>query len=50
MSRKDFESAIALAKQYEQTITIGGGEPTLHPHFKEFLFHAVWELSKTSLS
>lgn len=50
MSRQDFESAIAFAKQYEQSITLGGGEPTLHPLFKDFLFHAVWELAAMSES
>lgn len=50
MSREDFEAAIAFAKNNEQTITLGGGEPTLHPLFKEFLFHAVWELASMSIS
>lgn len=48
MSRKDFHSAIALAVEYEQTVTIGGGEPTLHPLFKEFMQHALWELASVT--
>lgn len=46
MSVEDFHAAIQLAKDQEQHITIGGGEPTLHPHFREYLMHAVWELSQ----
>ena len=45
ISREDFFRAVALAKEFEQHITIGGGEPTLHPLFREFVMHAVWELA-----
>lgn len=44
MSVEDFHAAIQLAKEQAQHVTIGG-EPTLHPRFKEFLMHAVWELA-----
>jgi len=50
MSREDFHKAIAIAKEYGQVITIGGGEPTLHPLFKEFILHATWELAGVSES
>ena len=50
MSRETFHKAIELASEHESSITIGGGEPTLHPHFQEFLMHAVWELAGQSNS
>lgn len=46
MTRETFQAAIQLAKEQEQHITIGGGEPTLHPLFREFVMHAVWELAE----
>jgi MoaA/NifB/PqqE/SkfB family radical SAM enzyme len=48
MSQEDFNAALELCKQNEQYITIGGGEPTLHPKFKEFLMQAIWELADVS--
>jgi hypothetical protein len=50
MSRETFHKAIQLASDNESSITIGGGEPTLHPLFQEFLMHAVWELASQSNS
>jgi sulfatase maturation enzyme AslB (radical SAM superfamily) len=50
MTRETFHKAIALASDHESSITIGGGEPTLHPLFQEFLMHAVWELASQSNS
>lgn len=50
MSRETFHKAIALASAHEESITIGGGEPTLHPLFQEFLMYAVWELASQSNS
>lgn len=44
MTREDFFSAIQLAKEHDQMVTIGGGEPTLHANFFEFLTHAMVEL------
>jgi len=42
MTRKVWKAAIELAKNYDsESITIGGGEPTLHPYFKEMLFDAI---------
>lgn len=46
MTRETFQAAIQLAKAHTQHVTIGGGEPTLHPLFKEFLMHSIWELSQ----
>ena len=48
MTRETFHKAIALAVEYSQHICLGGGEPTLHPLFKEFLQYAQWELTKVS--
>ena len=48
MSEEDFHSCVALAKNYGETLCIGGGEPTLHPQFKEFLMYSVWELMGVS--
>lgn len=50
MTRETFHKAIQLACDHESCITIGGGEPTLHPLFQEFLMHAVWELASQSNS
>lgn len=50
MTRDTFHKAIALASAHESHITIGGGEPTLHPLFQEFLMYAVWELASQSNS
>jgi MoaA/NifB/PqqE/SkfB family radical SAM enzyme len=49
MTIEDFHKSIALAKSHSAPLTIGGGEPTLHPLFKEFLFHAMWEMAGTSI-
>ena len=50
MSEDTFKKAIQMASDNESSITIGGGEPTLHPKFKDFLMHAVWELASQSNS
>jgi sulfatase maturation enzyme AslB (radical SAM superfamily) len=50
MTRETFHKAIQLACDHESSITIGGGEPTLHPLFQEFLSYAVWELASQSNS
>lgn len=41
MSLPTFKAALALAKDYEEYATIGGGEPTLHPHFEKMLLLAI---------
>jgi len=46
MSPANFKAALALAKEHESTITIGGGEPTLHPNLKEFMMESIWELTE----
>lgn len=48
MTQETFNNAIVFMKQYDETLTIGGGEPTLHPLFKEFLFKTIWEFAGTS--
>jgi MoaA/NifB/PqqE/SkfB family radical SAM enzyme len=37
MSKETLHKALALAAEYGQSIFIGGGEPTVHPMFWEFL-------------
>ena len=37
MSFETFKQAL----QHDDTITIGGGEPTIHPEFEKFLFYAL---------
>ena len=50
MTRENFDKAVALAVAQDITLTIGGGEPTLHPQFKDFVLHAQWELAPLSNS
>lgn len=37
MSREHFRRALKYATSYGEHVTLGGGEPTLHPRFWEFL-------------
>lgn len=37
MSRETLMAALDLAEQYGHMLTVGGGEPTVHPQFFEFL-------------
>ena len=41
MSDEVFEAAINLAASYEDYTTLGGGEPTNHPKFLDFLGKAI---------
>jgi len=41
MSAETFRCALDLAEQEEAPLTLGGGEPTLHPMFMEFLWWAI---------
>ena len=41
MSLDTFKAALEIAKSYDSPIVIGGGEPTLHPHFEKFLLLAI---------
>ena len=50
MTFDNFKKAIQIAKEHDQMITIGGGEPTIHPEFERMLMHAVWELASVSVS
>ena len=43
MSQDIFDLCLKTAKDYGASICIGGGEPTLHPKFKQFLFQAMTE-------
>ena len=44
MNREIFMTAIQLAAKLGETVTIGGGEPTLHPEFLEYCKIANREL------
>jgi MoaA/NifB/PqqE/SkfB family radical SAM enzyme len=41
MSMKVFMAALEMAEDYDAWITLGGGEPTLHPNFKLMLIEAM---------
>lgn len=41
MSQNIFEKALEFCDEHDQFVTIGGGEPTLHPKFKSFLKKAL---------
>lgn len=41
MSREVFEKALDFAESYGEFVTLGGGEPTLHPDFHEYLIKAI---------
>lgn len=41
MSREVYMAALQLADNYGEYITLGGGEPTLHPDFFDYLDKAV---------
>ena len=40
MSRKVFDKALEIAQEYGSGITLGGGEPTMHPNFLEWVVDA----------
>lgn len=41
MSAETFRQALELSRREEIPITLGGGEPTLHPQFMEFLWWSI---------
>ena len=41
MTSEVFRAACELATDYDETITLGGGEPTIHPLFWEFFGRAL---------
>ena len=43
MSKDVFKTALKLAHRYGEYITLGGGEPTIHPQFWDFLGLALAE-------
>jgi len=47
MSLSTFKHAIALANEYGSYITIGGGEPTVHPKFEYILAYSIAFLDET---
>ena len=50
MTQDTFTKALQMAVDNESPITLGGGEPTLHPLFKDFLFQAIWAMSSITVS
>ena len=42
MTPDTFKAALELCEEYGQTLSIGGGEPTVHPNFWEFMGMAVF--------
>ena len=42
MTRSTWEEAIRYAADHDEVISIGGGEPTLHPDFFEILRRCLW--------
>jgi len=45
MSRKTWKQAIKLANDIDDTVSIGGGEPTLHPDFWEIIGTLIGTIS-----
>lgn len=45
MKKTTFMAALEIANEYGEYIAIGGGEPTLHPKFWEFLGMAMYKNS-----
>lgn len=41
MTMDNFRKALALNNEYNSLIAIGGGEPTLHPKFKQIIYEAI---------
>ena len=49
MTMKVYKAALKFASQRGDYITLGGGEPTLHPKFKEMLILAIAESDSDAL-
>ena len=48
MTQDTFTKALKMANDYgKSNICIGGGEPTMHPLFQDFLFQAIWAMSSS---
>ncbi len=43
MTKKTWRKALSFAVNFGEHISIGGGEPTMHRHFTEFLLDAISE-------
>lgn len=48
MSMETFKKVVKITKEFNSPICLGGGEPTLHPLFKDMLMHAAGELDEMS--
>ena len=49
MTAEVFEKCLAIANEYSMDITLGGGEPTLHPQFLKWTMQAVLATVETSM-
>ena len=49
MSFDDFKKAVDSLKDFQGTVGVMGGEPTLHPQFKEFIAYLKEKRSDTSV-
>lgn len=49
MSQEVFDKALAIAANYSNDITIGGGEPTLHPQILPWVMQAALSAIETSM-
>ena len=41
MSLTTFHKALELSKNTDEYISVGGGEPTLHPHFEQIMYECI---------
>src|SRR3990172_12381336 len=41
MSLTTFHKALKFSKSYDEYISVGGGEPTLHPHFEQIMYECI---------
>jgi MoaA/NifB/PqqE/SkfB family radical SAM enzyme len=46
MSLDTFHKALQIAFDYDEYLTIGGGEPTIHPHFERILLEAIAKMDE----
>lgn len=50
MKQEVFDKCLEIAKEREEYVTLGGGEPTLHPKFMEWVMQAALATVDTSMS
>lgn len=41
MTKATFRKAVSLCEEYDGSVALGGGEPTMHPKFWDFFGHAM---------